>query len=170
MDETAAGACVTHVRPNEMEVCAPKTWDAAAVCAFAEFKQRCLPGYRWEVSVDTDIESCSFEPAFTHFQLYAVKVEQPTIRAVHERNVPPSQLSNALHVNTIINITGAAAAAELDQTADGFDLLTQWLRTKALAVKARNAQDLTLADQYDREAETLNSRALALFRGGLVLI
>lgn len=167
-DESAAGACVTHFRLNQMEVCAPATWDAAAVSAFAEFKQSCLSGYRWEIG--TGFEPCSFEPAFAHFQLYAVKVEPPTIRAVREQNATPTQPTGTIHVNAIINVTGAAAAAELNQTADSFELLTQWFRTKALAVNARNAQNPMLADQYDREAETLNSKVLAQFRGALVLI
>lgn len=167
-DESAAGAGVTHYRLNEMEVCAPATWEPAAVSAFAEFKVTCMSGHRWEVSAEP--EPCHFEPAFAHFQLYAVKVEKPTIRVVPEPNTPSSQPSNTLHVNTIINISGVVAAAELDRTAESFELLTQWLRAKALAAHERNAQNATLAAQYDHEAETLNNKLLAQFRGALVLI
>lgn len=167
-DESAVGACVTHHRVNEMEVCAPATWNSAAVIALAEFKQRCISGHRWEVMRNS--ETCSFEPGFAHYQLHAVNLDQPTIRVVHERDATPTQPSDTLHVNTIINITGAVTAEELDRSAESFALLTLWLRTKALAVEARNAEKLALAIEYDREAESLNSRLLAQFRGALVLI
>lgn len=163
-----SGPTITHYTLTKLEVCVPVDWSTTQAIEFAESKSHCLNNYHWTTESETDahtIQPCELQDGFKHLTI----IMEPVAYNTAARSSALTTHEPIINARVIINIADAHAENIL-KTADGIQLLSEYLQLKAAAAKARTDNHYDEASEQEALAEQLNNRLLAQFEGTLVFV